>query len=274
MSALRQAVFGLLAALLSSAVLIGSILLALVESGHKLAQALPPSPVASLSTPRPGEPTFTISPTPEPSSTPTVPVALLCPPPAGWIQVEALPGDTIPSIAQDYNISPEILRQANCDYPGNLIPSLTLLNVPAFTATPTTTSSATATPTPEPTNLPRPTRTTAQQAVCSGPPREWVVYIVQRGDTLYSIATSRGITVAAIKSANCLTSDTIRVGQRLWAPFVITRTSTPSATPQPSNTSVPPTATDPPTATPTSTPTHTATTDPSQTGSSSSLYPP
>ena len=43
-------------------------------------------------------------------------------------------------------------------------------------------------------------------------------YTVQRGDTLYAIAQRFGTTVAAIRSANNLSSDSINVGQRLTIP--------------------------------------------------------
>lgn len=43
-------------------------------------------------------------------------------------------------------------------------------------------------------------------------------YTVQRGDSLYKIAAKFGTTITAIKSANGLTSDTIRVGQVLAIP--------------------------------------------------------
>ncbi len=41
---------------------------------------------------------------------------------------------------------------------------------------------------------------------------------VQRGDTLYSLSRRYGTSVAAIKSANNLTSDVIRIGQVLRIP--------------------------------------------------------
>lgn len=44
------------------------------------------------------------------------------------------------------------------------------------------------------------------------------IYIVQRGDTLYSIARRFGTTVTAIKNANNLRSDSIFVGQQLVIP--------------------------------------------------------
>jgi len=43
-------------------------------------------------------------------------------------------------------------------------------------------------------------------------------YIVQSGDTLYEIANRFGTTVSALKEANNLTSDMIRVGQVLNIP--------------------------------------------------------
>lgn len=44
------------------------------------------------------------------------------------------------------------------------------------------------------------------------------VYVVQRGDTLYSIAQKYNTTVGAIRSKNNLTSDTLSVGQILTIP--------------------------------------------------------
>src|SRR3989304_1112210 len=43
-------------------------------------------------------------------------------------------------------------------------------------------------------------------------------YVVQPGDNLYRIGLKFGVTVAALKAANGLQSDTIYVGQRLTGP--------------------------------------------------------
>ena len=43
-------------------------------------------------------------------------------------------------------------------------------------------------------------------------------YTVQRGDTLTSIARNRGVTVAELRKANNLTSDSLKVGQKLVIP--------------------------------------------------------
>ena len=45
-----------------------------------------------------------------------------------------------------------------------------------------------------------------------------VIYIVKRGDTLYSIANSYGTTVDAIKNLNNLTNNTLTIGQELYIP--------------------------------------------------------
>lgn len=49
-------------------------------------------------------------------------------------------------------------------------------------------------------------------------PYQQTVYVVRSGDTLFSIARRYGTTVQAIRAANGLTNNTIRVGQRLVIP--------------------------------------------------------
>ncbi|MEY3048619.1 MAG: hypothetical protein RL365_657 [Bacteroidota bacterium] len=50
------------------------------------------------------------------------------------------------------------------------------------------------------------------------PPKPSTYYVVKSGDTLSAIASRKHTTVAALKRANNLSSDTIRVGQRLKIP--------------------------------------------------------
>jgi LysM repeat protein len=50
------------------------------------------------------------------------------------------------------------------------------------------------------------------------PPADWQIYMVQRGDTLYSLAQRYNTTVYAIVQANCLTNYAIYVGQNLYLP--------------------------------------------------------
>ena len=52
----------------------------------------------------------------------------------------------------------------------------------------------------------------------SGGPANGNEYVVQKGDTLTSIAKNNGVTVADLKKANNLTSDSLKVGQKLVIP--------------------------------------------------------
>ena len=97
---------------------------------------------------------------------------------------------------------------------------------PVPTASPTPTG-ATPTPSPSPTFItPTPSATPSPTSACE------VIYTVQWGDTLSSIARRYGTTVAAIVAANDLPSpDFIWVGQRLVIP--VCGTPVPTLTPQP-----------------------------------------
>lgn len=57
---------------------------------------------------------------------------------------------------------------------------------------------------------------------------ETATYTIQKGDTLYLIATRYKLTVAQLKSLNNLTSDTIYVGQVLKVPTGVTATPVPA----------------------------------------------
>lgn len=54
------------------------------------------------------------------------------------------------------------------------------------------------------------------------------VYIVQKGDSLYSIANKYGITIDALKAANNITSNLLQVGQKLVIPTTTPEVSPPS----------------------------------------------
>lgn len=76
---------------------------------------------------------------------------------------------------------------------------------PSVQPTPKPTATATPTPTPTPSATPSPTSSARSYKVVSG-------------DTLTKIAKAFGVTVAAIKTANSLTSDVIKIGQVLVIP--------------------------------------------------------
>ncbi len=81
---------------------------------------------------------------------------------------------------------------------------------PEPTATPPPTAVPTATPVPTPTRVPTPTIV---------PTPTTILYVVQAGDVLGTIAQRFGTTVEAIVSANGVTdADYIRIGQELVIP--------------------------------------------------------
>jgi LysM repeat protein len=58
-----------------------------------------------------------------------------------------------------------------------------------------------------------------------------VIYIVRDGDNLYRIGLATGASATQLRLANCLLSDQIFPGQRLYVPYLPTDTATPSNTP-------------------------------------------
>jgi LysM repeat protein len=119
---------------------------------------------------------------------------------------------------------------------------------------PDPTPQSTAQPDPRETQEPAPQPTahatpTPRPAPAAG---EVIRYRVERGDTLYSIARSHGITVAALQETNGLTGTAIQAGQTLIIPSgapAATPTATPPAATQATATAAPA----PPTATPAAT---------------------
>ncbi len=65
------------------------------------------------------------------------------------------------------------------------------------------------------------------------PPAKWAAYTVKAGDTLFVLSQETNLSVGQLRQANCLTSDTIRVGQPLYLPYIPTATFTPTFTPTP-----------------------------------------
>ena len=291
MKDLRQVILGILAGLLSTALLFGSLSLALVEGNMRQALApsatLPGSPTLSgsptptppgftpspTSTLQPGQPSLTPTRTPTPSITPTP----ACPYPSDWIRITVLPGDTLESLAEQYHTTAQILKAAN-GLPTDFLVEGNVLYVP-----------------PLPTQTPQPTVT--KTPIPCGPYPGWVLYTIRPGDTLYSLAITFNTTVWQLMVANCLPNSNITAGELLWVPnlptptyvtpptspptrtptTVFTATPVPSSTlpvykPTPTGTETPtpnstetPTPTNTETATPTDTPSETPTGTPSAT---------
>jgi LysM repeat protein len=251
MRSFGQALLGIAAALFSSLIVVGTIALSLAEGELPLAFAPSPTSLATptlappVNTTKPGQPTFTPSPTSEETTEP-VHIATDCQ--DGWIQYEILPGDTLAEIAQVYGTTAAMLININ-QLPSRFLPPGIPICVPISTPTPTATFTPTPTPTTPPTKTPKPTKITPN----CGPYPGWVrAYTVRHGDTLYSLANTFKTTIYRLKFANCLTSNKIITGQKLWVPFPLPKTPKPSATQAPPSATTPPGNT-PPAVTPTNT---------------------
>lgn len=221
---------------------------------------LPPpnlTPIGQIQSPTVGIVTNTLLP----------PTQTTCPPPDGWQAYVVQAGDTLAELANQHGITLQDLLAANCLSSTISITGTRIFLPPynTFTPTPFSTISLTVSPT----------------ATRCAPPRGWVRYTVKPGDTLTRISGLYRVSVWELKVANCLWSDYIRAGQRLYVPNVATSTFTdmpeqpqptqpvlPSAThtPPPSTT---PSPVPPPTQTPTPIPsgtfTSTATSTPTDT---------
>jgi LysM repeat protein len=130
----------------------------------------------------------------------------------------------------------------------------TQTRAPTVIVIPTSTRSA-STPIPTRTARPATDTNTPAPAPTSTPcslPTGWVDYIVQSGDTLFSIGLRYGLTVDEMMKANCLTDERIDAGDVLRVPPVTPRATT-FVTPAPTNGIPIKTATSGPTGTQTAT---------------------
>ncbi len=168
--------------------------------GPTLPTFTPTQTATATITPTPTQtPTPTLTPTPMPTPTPI--------PPENYI---VQPGDLLGTIAEQYGLTVEELKDYNGLDSDIIIAGQTLLIPPP-------------TPTPGPTPTLKPGEPTAT-------PAPYILYTVKRGDALSTIAEQFGVSVAAIKQANQIPadSDEIRVDQVLTIPQ-FTPTPTPEA---------------------------------------------
>lgn len=125
---------------------------------------------------------------------------------------ESLRAGGLPAVNVDSYFASRIATGAAA--PAVLVePTATATPTPTTTATPTPTPTRTATPTPTPTRTVTPTLTPTPTPTSTS-----FIYTVVSGDTLSGLAVRFKRTVSAIRTANNLTSDVIKIGQRLLIP--------------------------------------------------------
>lgn len=203
MQAARQLGGGLIYGLVSVALVVGSLSLALAENPPPThltpTSSLPAVPQTSTPT-QPGSTEAPAATTPLPTQTPLPPTN--CPPPPGWTLVSVQPGDSLENLAVRYHTTASQIGQSNCLLTSSLAVGYGIY-VPY---TP---------PQLQPTAV----------FLC-GPIASWVRnYIVQPGDHLYRIALQFGTTSAELQRANCINNpNNIPVGLQLWVPNVPTIT--------------------------------------------------
>lgn len=277
MKSLGQLLMGLFSAVGVSLLILSAFSLALLEGGTAVSGPAPLPEVSPTTQPSPA----TIQTQGGTVSTSTAPAVVTAtksvsscpPPPAGWVTYTVQPGETLEAIAARAGVAVERVLTVNCLPFSQLVANMQIY-LPF--AAPTNTV-----PAPLPTAPP-----TATVGPCL-PPAGWIIYTVRSGDTLFSLGRAYGVTAFQLQVNNCLPSDRIYAGQRLYVPNVptVTPTSTrmPTETPEPSSTNTlepkpdEPTSTEPATtatttvpatATSTSEPTATETPQPAATNSS------
>jgi LysM repeat protein len=139
------------------------------------------------------------------------------------------PGDTLYSISRSYGVSVQAIAAANNIVNPNLIYAGQTLTIPGGEQSPG-----------EP-----PGNGTPPQPPPQPPPSDGGTYVVQRGDTLFRIAVTHGVTVAALAQANGISNpNIIYAGQVLTIPG--STTPPPSLPPSAPPPAPPPTAAPPP----------------------------
>jgi LysM repeat protein len=177
----------------------------MVDTNLATASNLPPA-LPPLTMPSNGAPTVVVPP-------PVAPVTPAVAPVAGGTEYTVVHGDSFYTIGKKYGVSTKSIQDANPGVDPKKLKVGQKLNLPASAA-----ASAGSAP------------------VAAGAPEETdnsaaATYTVKSGDTLTRIAKTHGTTVKALKAENSLTTDRIKVGQKLKIPVKET-TPTPTAAPE------------------------------------------
>jgi LysM repeat protein len=134
-------------------------------------------------------------------------------------------GDSLWKIAKAENLTVGELARAN-----NLTKTSTIkvgqkLKVPAATTEKANVAMASVIPT----STDAGSAVSASTAGATGTDANGALYTVKSGDSLWKIARQQSVTVAALRQANSLTGDSLKVGQKLHIPVATAKTATGAA---------------------------------------------
>ncbi len=211
----REIIRGFLAACITSAVVLSGILIGTAESKTIELQVMTPTnsqnssgtitPINTASLTPTQQPTrtftstatFTFTASSSPTHTPTV---TACPIPSTWERYVIKKDDTLENLAKKRKITVDEIRKKNCLGDLKIVEGM-VIYLPPLPITPTQT------PEPVETSCPLP----------SG----WIVYTIQSGDTLFSLAALTGISVSELQQTNCMgTSTELVSGETLYLPII------------------------------------------------------
>ncbi len=208
---------------------IGLMALLMQGCGQSKEQAPPTEAAASNPPPAFVETTNTPAPTSAPPAAVTAPAVVEVPTqppaaPAGGTDYTIAKGDILANLATKFHVSVKAITDANPGIEPTKLKIGQKIHIPA----PAAPTSPTAT-----------TATTPESPVAGGEQ----IYTVKSGDNLTKIATQHGVSVKALRAANALKTDSIKVGQKLKIPAKAasaptTAPATP-AEPAPSSTTAP-----------------------------------
>ena len=193
-------------------------LMALLMQGCGQSKEQVPSPETVVSNPTPAfvEPT---NPPIAPSNPPvavTTPVAPETPAtpvvPAGATEYTIVKGDILEKIAKNFHVSVKAITDANPGIEPTKLQIGQKIHIPAPSAPAVPTVSGTA---------------PAETVSAAGEP----VYTVKSGDNLTKIAAQYGVSLKALRAANGLTTDSIKVGQKLKIPAKVSAPVAPPTAP-------------------------------------------
>jgi LysM repeat protein len=168
--------------------------------------AVQPAPVTTAPMP-PSEASLTARPSPafKPTYTPPPPVHKPAPAAAATAVGDTYvvqKGDSLGLIAKRYGVSAADLASANSITDPNRVRIGQKLKIPSASSAPSASKPAAA----------------AEPAMAAAGSSGSSTYVVQTGDSLSRVAGRFGVSVAALREANHLTDDRIRVGQKLVIP--------------------------------------------------------